>query len=113
MSCPAQAGHPVVTALADRTVNTGSSAFADDDARGRYLRASCTNCHTRDGDSGRSRGSTPRDESASATALAITPPTEMMPPSPAPLAPSGLIGEGCDSITKPRIFGKSLAVGMR
>ena len=33
----------------------------------------------------------------SATALAITPPTGMMPPSPAPLAPSGLIGDGYSS----------------
>src|ERR1700730_14886790 len=113
MSCPAQAGHPVITDITSKIVTTGSSAFADDDAWGRYLRASCTSCHTRDGDTGRYRGSPPRDEDASAPALAIAPPTEMMPPSPAPLAPSGLIGEGCDSITKPRIFGKSLAVGMR
>ena len=50
--------------------------------------------HTRGGDSGRSRGSTPSEPSAAATALAMTPPTGMMPPSPAPLAPSGLVGDG-------------------
>src|SRR5690242_7265995 len=77
------------------------------------LRAFCTSCQTALGVSGRSRGSTPNELSASATALATTPPTEMMPPSPAPLAPSGLIGDGCDSIIKPRMLGKSLAVGTR
>src|SRR4030088_828230 len=46
------------------------------------------------GASGSSRGCTPRGFRAAATALAITPPTGMMPPSPAPLAPSGLCGGG-------------------
>jgi hypothetical protein len=50
--------------------------------------------HTLGGDSGSSRGSTPKPESAFATAFAITPPAAMMPPSPAPLAPSGLFGDG-------------------
>src|SRR5262249_143341 len=50
------------------------------------------------GVSGRSRGSTPHARSADAIALAIAPPTGMTPPSPAPLAPSGLLGEGnCSS----------------
>src|SRR5262245_64666282 len=55
--------------------------------------------HTRGGDSGSSRGSTPSEPSAAATALAITPPTGMMPPSPAPLAPSGLLGERSEEHT--------------
>ena len=54
----------------------------------------CTSSQTAGGESGNSCGCTPNEESALATALAITPPTGMMPPSPAPLAPSGLIGEG-------------------
>ena len=61
------------------------------------------------GDSGSTRGSTPSDDSAFATALAITPPTGMMPPSPAPLAPSGLCGAGCSSSAIARISGKSAA----
>ena len=40
-----------------------------------------------------------------ATALAITPPTGMMPPSPAPFAPNGLMGDGSSSIRNTRIFG--------
>ena len=36
-----------------------------------------------------------------------------MPPSPAPFAPSGLIGEGSSSMRKTRMFGKSGAVGIR
>src|SRR6478672_3383264 len=50
----------------------------------------------RGGDSGKSRGTTPNEHSAEATAFAITPPTGMIPPSPAPFAPSGLIGDGFD-----------------
>ena len=46
------------------------------------------------GVSGSSRGCAPNPLSAFATALAITPPAAMMPPSPAPFAPNGLIGEG-------------------
>src|SRR2546423_1330277 len=76
-------------------------------------RVFCISSHNLAGESGRSRGETPNCCSASATALAITPPTGMMPPSPAPLAPSGLIGEGSSSIRKTRIFGKSHAVAIR
>jgi hypothetical protein len=36
LSCPAQAGHPVIT---DNAETTGSSAFADDDSKG--IEASC------------------------------------------------------------------------
>src|SRR5262245_19011189 len=85
-------------------------------ARAGYSRAacpSCTSCQMRDGVSGSSRGCTPNDCNAFATALAMTPPTEMMPPSPAPLAPSGLMVERCTSISTVRITGKSLAVGTR
>src|SRR6516162_11291301 len=59
--------------------------------------ASTMSCHSRGGVSGSSRGSTPSDDSAAATAFASAPPTGMIPPSPAPLAPSGLFGEGCAS----------------
>src|SRR6476661_8674283 len=76
-------------------------------------RAARISSHTRGGDSGRSRGSTPSEPSAAATALAMTPPTGMMPPSPAPLAPSGLVGDGFASSATARIRGKSLAVGSR
>src|SRR6516165_3797103 len=76
-------------------------------------RASRTRCHTREGVSGSSRGSTQNAASALASALAMTPPTGMMPPSPAPLAPSGLIGEGLSSSAIARMCGKSLAVGRR
>src|SRR6202044_3770357 len=31
LSCPAQAGHPVITEIVVRSAITGSSAFADDD----------------------------------------------------------------------------------
>ena len=65
------------------------------------------------GDSGKSRGWTPNDCSAFATAFAMQPPAATMPPSPAPLAPSGLIGDGWSSVTKQRRFGKSEAVGSR
>ena len=65
------------------------------------------------GVSGSSRGWTPNEPSALATAFAMMPPAEIMPPSPAPLAPSGLIGEGKSSVTMARRFGKSLAVGNR
>src|SRR5258708_4548756 len=70
------------------------------------------NCHTRSGESGSSRGSTPSGASAAATAFAITPPTGMTPPSPAPFAPRGLLGEGLSSSATALIFGKSLAVGI-
>ena len=52
-------------------------------------------CHSRGGVKGSSRTSTLSERSALETAFAIAPPTGMMPPSPAPLAPSGLFGEGC------------------
>src|SRR5579883_1842356 len=76
-------------------------------------RAALIISHTRGGDSGSSRGSTPKSASAFATALAMTPPAAIMPPSPAPLAPSGLIGDGFWSVAKLRRLGKSLAVGSR
>src|SRR5262245_40577039 len=61
---------------------------------GRHLRAACASSQMRVGVSGSSRGCAPNPLSAFATALAITPPAAMMPPSPAPFAPNGLIGEG-------------------
>jgi hypothetical protein len=74
--------------------------------------AALINCQTRGGDSGSSRGSTRSEASAAATALAITPPTGMMPPSPAPLAPSGLWGAGFSSRATARMRGKSLPAPM-
>jgi len=76
-------------------------------------RLSSISSHTRFGDSGSTRGSTPSDDNAFATALPITPPTGMMPPSPAPLAPSGLCGAGLSSSANARIEGKSPASGSR
>src|SRR5262245_57200171 len=61
---------------------------------GRHLRAACASSQMRVGVSGSSRGCAPKPLNAFATALAITPPAAMMPPSPAPFAPNGLIGEG-------------------
>ena len=58
-------------------------------------------------------GSTPNAFSAAATALAVTSPTEIIPPLLPPLAPRSLIGEGCVSVTSVRMVGKSLAVGRR
>src|SRR5204862_3576911 len=77
------------------------------------LAAAWISSHIRGGVSGSSRGSTPSGASAAATALAMTPATGMMPPSPAPLAPSGLVGEGFSSSATARMVGKSLAVGSR
>src|SRR6267378_144658 len=48
----------------------------------------------RAGDSGSAFGIAPSEANALATALAISPPTGMIAPSPAPLTPSGLLGEG-------------------
>jgi len=47
---------------------------------------------TRAGESGSWFGITPNEAKALATALAISPPTGMIAPSPAPLTPSGLLG---------------------
>src|SRR5581483_10786147 len=66
----------------------------------------------RAGVSGSSRGRTPRGPSAAASAFATTPPTGMMPPSPAPFAPSGLSGDGCSSSANTRMCGKSCATGI-
>src|SRR5262249_51125653 len=76
-------------------------------------RPASTISQIRCGVSGSSRGSTPNALSALATAFATMPPAEMMPPSPAPLAPSGLMGDGNMSVTIARSLGKSLAVGRR
>jgi hypothetical protein len=55
-------------------------------------------------------GSAPTEDNAAATALAIKPPTGMIAPSPAPLTPSGLLGEGWFSSAIARMAGKSVAV---
>jgi len=68
---------------------------------------------SREGESGRSRGSTPRECNAAATAFAIRPPTGIVPPSPAPFAPSGLCGDGCSCSMIARMLGKSVADGIR
>ena len=62
-------------------------------------------CHTRAGESGSSFGIAPNEASALATALAISPPIGMIAPSPAPLTPSGLLGDRWFSIAIARIFG--------
>ena len=68
---------------------------------------------TRAGESGSWFGIAPNEAKALATALAISPPTGMIAPSPAPLTPSGLLGEGWFSRAIARILGKSVAVGIR
>ena len=49
---------------------------------------------TRADESGSWFGMAPSEANALAAALAISPPTGMIAPSPAPLTPSGLLGEG-------------------
>src|SRR3984885_13196406 len=60
------------------------------------------------GDSGSDFGCIPI---ADAIALAMTAATGTMPPSPAPLAPSGLFGDGYSSMSNTRMLGKPAAVG--
>jgi len=50
-------------------------------------------CQTRAGESGSWLGIAPSEVKALATALAIRPPIGMIAPSPAPLTPSGLLGD--------------------
>src|SRR5579862_9689001 len=69
--------------------------------------------HTRAGESGSWLGIAPNERKAFATALAIRPPTGMIAPSPAPLTPSGLLGDGWFSRAIARILGKSVALGIR
>src|SRR5262245_15551583 len=69
--------------------------------------------HRRAGESGNSRTSTPSGPSAAATALAAVAATATMPPSPAPLAPSGLVRERRSSNVTARTLGKSEANGSR
>ncbi len=76
--------------------------WADSPARARepprayftVLRAASIVSHRREGERGRDTGFTPNSRSAAAIAFTITAPTTMVPPSPAPLAPIGLIGDG-------------------
>src|SRR5271169_2130249 len=70
-------------------------------------------CQTRAGESGSWLGIAPSEDNALATALAIRPPIGMIGPSPAPLTPSGLLGDRWFSSAIARIFGKSVAVGIR
>src|ERR1700750_2002599 len=70
-------------------------------------------CQTRAGESGSSWGIAPNEAKALATALAIRPPIGMIAPSPAPLTPSGLLGDRWFSSAIARIFGESVAVGIR
>ena len=70
-------------------------------------------CQTRAGESGSWFGIAPNEAKALATALAIRPPIGMIAPSPAPLTPSGLLGDRWFSSASARILGKSVAVGIR
>src|SRR5580704_193931 len=70
-------------------------------------------CQTRAGESGSWFGIAPNEAKALATALAIRPPIGMIAPSPAPLTPSGLLGDRWFSSAIARILGKSVAVGIR
>ena len=83
----------------------------EEDVHARF--ASAMSRHTRAGDSGSALGATAYSRKAEATALAMTPPTGTMPPSPAPLAPSGLTGEGWFSSVSARMGGTRSAVGSR
>jgi hypothetical protein len=70
-------------------------------------------CQTPAGESGSWFGIAPNEVNALATAFAIRPPIGMIAPSPAPLTPSGLLGDGWFSSAIARIFGKSVAAGIR
>src|SRR5258708_9349646 len=78
-------------------VDDGQLACAYRNAEPPYARPSSIIRHTAGGNSGSSRGSTPNAASAAAAALALTPPTGMLPPSPAALQPSGVLGAGYSS----------------
>ena len=58
--------------------------------------------HTRGAESGNDVADTPNSLSADATALEITAAVQIKPPSPAPLTPSGLLGEGYSPFTNAR-----------
>ena len=66
------------------------------------------NSQTRAADSGSDFGCMPI---ADAIALAMTAATGTTPPSPAPLAPSGLFGDGYCSRSNTRMVGQSVAAG--
>jgi undecaprenyl-diphosphatase len=68
--------------------------------------------HTRSGVSGSDRTTAPKGDSASSTALATAAGPGMDPPSPTPLAPSGVNGEGVSS-RPTSISGTSSAVGFK
>src|SRR5215471_9404038 len=68
-------------------------------------------CQTRAGESGSSFVIAPNETKALATALAIRPPMGMIAPSPAPLTPSGLLGDRWFSSAIARMLRKSVAVG--
>ena len=70
-------------------------------------------CQTRAGVSDSWLGIASNEAKALATALAMRPPIEMIAPSPAPLTPSGLLGDRWFPSAIARIFGKSVAVGIR
>jgi len=70
-------------------------------------------CQTRAGESGSWFGIAPNEAKALATALAIRPPIGMIAPPPAPLTPSGLLGDRWFSSAIARTLGKSVAVGIR
>src|SRR5439155_18698474 len=70
-------------------------------------------CQTRAGESGSWFGIAPNETKALATALAIRPPIGMIAPSPAPLTPSGLLGDRWFSSPIAWRHGKSVIVGIR
>ena len=55
----------------------------------------------------------PASPSASRTAFATAAPTALTPPSPAPITPSGLPGEGASCASSTSTGGISAAVGIR
>src|SRR5205807_9740206 len=69
-------------------------------------------CQTRAGESGSWFGVAPNEANALAMALAIRPPIGIIAPPPAPLTPSGLLGDRWFSSAIARIFGKSVIVGI-
>src|SRR6185503_2519513 len=72
----------------------------------------CMADHTRAGEKGKSRWWMPSGRSASITAFATAGSAPVVPASPAPLTPSGLVGDGTEwscSSTRFRISGRGMA----
>src|SRR6185503_16830346 len=97
---------------AGRVVLEGGGLHAEPPRLARRAAPSAISSSTRDGPRGARVTRTPNGASASSTALAIAAGGEMAPPSPMPLTPRGLRGDGNSRCTV-STSGTSIAVGTR